>query len=98
EEKAKSRPTKDEGDKLNAELDKDKEYMETKEVVNEGMQNTVDTTRPDVSTARQELSSADKRKGSLEEHESVKKMTKSDFDVAQIVRDEEIARQLEVEL
>nr|GEV61433.1 hypothetical protein [Tanacetum cinerariifolium] len=40
----------------------------------------------------------DKGKGVLEEHESVKKMTKSDFDVAQIAKDEEIARQWEVEL
>nr|GEZ69734.1 putative reverse transcriptase domain-containing protein [Tanacetum cinerariifolium]GEZ73162.1 putative reverse transcriptase domain-containing protein [Tanacetum cinerariifolium] len=37
----------------------------------------------------------DKRKGLLEEPESTKKMTKSDFDAAQIARDEEIARQLE---
>nr|GEW47194.1 hypothetical protein [Tanacetum cinerariifolium] len=34
----------------------------------------------------------------LEEPESTKKMNKSDFDDAQIARDEEIARQLEVEL
>nr|GFA31602.1 hypothetical protein [Tanacetum cinerariifolium] len=40
----------------------------------------------------------DKRKSVLEEPKSAKKMTKSDFDAAQIVRDEEIARQLEVEL
>nr|GEW98779.1 hypothetical protein [Tanacetum cinerariifolium] len=40
----------------------------------------------------------DKRKGVLEEHESAKKMTKSDFDAAQIARDKEIARQLKVEL
>nr|GEV61337.1 hypothetical protein [Tanacetum cinerariifolium] len=40
----------------------------------------------------------DKGKGVLEEPELEKKMTKSDFDVAQIARDEEIARQLEVEL
>nr|GEW07367.1 hypothetical protein [Tanacetum cinerariifolium] len=40
----------------------------------------------------------DKGKGVLEEHESANKMTKSDFDVAQIARDEEIARKLEVEL
>nr|GEW42275.1 uncharacterized mitochondrial protein AtMg00810-like [Tanacetum cinerariifolium] len=40
----------------------------------------------------------DKGKCVLEEPESAKKMTKSDFDAAQIARDEEIARQLEVEL
>nr|GEW93303.1 putative ribonuclease H-like domain-containing protein [Tanacetum cinerariifolium] len=40
----------------------------------------------------------DKGKGVLEEPESAKKMTKSDFDAAQIARDEEIARKLEVEL
>nr|GEU92932.1 hypothetical protein [Tanacetum cinerariifolium] len=40
----------------------------------------------------------DKEKGVLEEHESEKKMTKSDFNAAQVARDEEIARQLEVEL
>nr|GEX22181.1 hypothetical protein [Tanacetum cinerariifolium] len=40
----------------------------------------------------------DKGKGVLEEPESAKKMTKSDFDDAQIVRDEDIARQLEVKL
>nr|GFD31445.1 hypothetical protein [Tanacetum cinerariifolium] len=34
----------------------------------------------------------DKGKGVLEEPESAKKMTKSNFDAAQIVRDEEIAR------
>nr|GEU54274.1 hypothetical protein [Tanacetum cinerariifolium] len=40
----------------------------------------------------------DKGKGVLEEHGSTKKMTKSDFDFAQIARDKEIDRQLEVEL
>nr|GEV08357.1 hypothetical protein [Tanacetum cinerariifolium] len=40
----------------------------------------------------------DKCKGVLEEPKFAKKMTKSDFDAAQITRDEEIARQLEVEL
>nr|GEZ12092.1 hypothetical protein [Tanacetum cinerariifolium] len=139
---AKSGPTKDGSDKLNAELDEEM--------------------KPDVSTARQELSTVgqtttpttpttstifvdeemtlidtliklkddkakgvsfkdsestyrparsiltlkplliidpkDKRKGVLEEPESAKKMTKSDFDAAQIARDEEIARQLEVEM
>nr|GEZ49174.1 hypothetical protein [Tanacetum cinerariifolium] len=40
----------------------------------------------------------DKEKGVLEEPESAKKMTKSDFDAAHIARDEEISRQLEVEL
>nr|GEZ28038.1 hypothetical protein [Tanacetum cinerariifolium] len=140
-------------------LDKDMEYIDTEEALNEGRQSTVDTARPNVSTARQELSIAgrtttpttstifddeemtladtliklkddkakcvafkdlestdrparsiltfkplptidpkDKGKGVLEEPESAKKMTKSDFDAAQIARDEEIARQLEVEL
>nr|GEW01182.1 hypothetical protein [Tanacetum cinerariifolium] len=40
----------------------------------------------------------DKWKGVLEEPQSAKKMTKSNFDAAQIARDEEIARQLELEL
>nr|GFA95304.1 hypothetical protein [Tanacetum cinerariifolium] len=40
----------------------------------------------------------DKGKGVLEEHKLAKKMTKSNFDAAQIARDEEIARQLEVDL
>nr|GEV55339.1 hypothetical protein [Tanacetum cinerariifolium] len=40
----------------------------------------------------------ERRKGVLEEPESAKKMTKSDFDAVQIAIDEEIARQLEVEL
>nr|GEU51091.1 retrovirus-related Pol polyprotein from transposon TNT 1-94 [Tanacetum cinerariifolium] len=173
EENAKSGPTKDGSDKLNAELDEDLEYIDTEEALNEGRQSTVsttrpdvstarpddDTVRPDVSTARQELSTAgptttlttstifddeemtlantliklkddkakgvafkdsestyrparsiltlkplptidtkDKGKGVLEEPESAKKMTKSDFDAAQIARYEEIARQLEVKL
>ncbi|GJR15363.1 putative ribonuclease H-like domain-containing protein [Tanacetum coccineum] len=40
----------------------------------------------------------DKGKGVLEEPEPAKKMTRSDFDAAQIARDEEIAKQLEAEL
>ncbi|GJY55510.1 hypothetical protein Tco_0454625, partial [Tanacetum coccineum] len=40
----------------------------------------------------------DKGKGVLEEPEPAKKMTKSDFDAAQIAKDKEVARQLEVEL
>ncbi|GJZ32265.1 hypothetical protein Tco_0577701 [Tanacetum coccineum] len=40
----------------------------------------------------------DKGKGVLEEPEPAKKMTISDFDVAQVARDAEVARQLEVEL
>nr|GEY04762.1 hypothetical protein [Tanacetum cinerariifolium] len=40
----------------------------------------------------------DKGKGVLEEPDLATKRTKSDFDAAQIARDEEIARQLEVEL
>nr|GEY18300.1 ribonuclease H-like domain-containing protein [Tanacetum cinerariifolium] len=163
---AKSGPTKDGSDKLDAELDEDMEYMDTEEGLNEGRQSTVSTARldddtatPDVSTTRQKLSIAgltttpttltisddeemtladtliklkddkakgvafkdsestdrparsiltlkplptidpkDKGKVVLEEHESAKKMTKSDFNAAQISRDEEIARQLEVEL
>nr|GEX45843.1 hypothetical protein [Tanacetum cinerariifolium] len=191
---AKSGPTKDDSDKLNAELDKDMEYIDTKEALNEGRLSTVDTTRPDVSTARPDVSTArpddvtarpdvsttrpdddtarpdistarqelstvgptttptittifddeemnladtltklkddkakvvafkdsestdrparliltlkplptidpkDKRKGVLEEPDSAKKMNKSNFDDVQIARDEEISRQLEVEL
>nr|GEV83357.1 putative ribonuclease H-like domain-containing protein [Tanacetum cinerariifolium] len=171
--KAKSGPTKDDSDKLDAKLDEDMEDIYTEEALNEGRQSIIDTdrpdvstarpdddtTRPDVSTARQELSTAgptttpttstifddeemtlantltkfkynkakgvtfkdskstdrparsiltlkpvltinpkDKGKGVLEEPKLAKKMTKSDFDAAQIARDEEIARQLEVEL
>ncbi|GJY04390.1 putative ribonuclease H-like domain-containing protein [Tanacetum coccineum] len=40
----------------------------------------------------------DKGKGVLEESEPAKKMTKSDFDAAQIARDVELARQLEIDL
>ncbi|GKD16367.1 hypothetical protein Tco_1205525, partial [Tanacetum coccineum] len=40
----------------------------------------------------------DKGKSVLEEPEPVKKMTRSDFDAAQITRDGEIARQLQVDL
>ncbi|GJV68282.1 hypothetical protein Tco_1483791, partial [Tanacetum coccineum] len=39
----------------------------------------------------------DKGKGVLEDPEPAKKMTKSDFDAAQVARDEEVARQVEVE-
>nr|GEU43272.1 hypothetical protein [Tanacetum cinerariifolium]GEV01188.1 hypothetical protein [Tanacetum cinerariifolium] len=141
---AKSGPTKDDSAELDAELDEDIEYIDTKEAMNKRKQSTIDiarldvntarldddTVRPDVSTARQELSTAgltnpptttqifddkemtlsdtliklkddkakDKGKCILEEPESIKKMTKSDFDAAQITRDEEIARQLEIEL
>nr|GEY93933.1 hypothetical protein [Tanacetum cinerariifolium] len=162
----KSGPTKDGSDKLDAELDEDMECINTEEALNERRQNIVDTARPDddtlgpdVSTARQKLSTAgttttpttttifndeemtladtliklkddkakgvafkdsestdrparsiltlktlptidpkDKGKGVLEEPESAKKITKSDFDAAQIARDEDITRQLEVEL
>nr|GEY44342.1 hypothetical protein [Tanacetum cinerariifolium] len=55
---AKSRPTKDDSAKIDAELDEDMEYMDTEEAVYEGRQSIVDTARPDVSTARQELSTA----------------------------------------
>nr|GEU51686.1 hypothetical protein [Tanacetum cinerariifolium] len=34
------------------------EYIDTEEALNEGRQSTVDTFRPDVSTARQEFSTA----------------------------------------
>nr|GEX29299.1 hypothetical protein [Tanacetum cinerariifolium] len=50
------------------------------------------------STDRPAIDPKDKRKGVLEEPESAKKMTKSDFDAAHIARDKEIARQLEVKL
>nr|GFD56682.1 hypothetical protein [Tanacetum cinerariifolium] len=55
---AKSGPTKDDSFELDAELDEDMEYMDTEEAVNEGRQSTIDTARPNVSTARQELSIA----------------------------------------
>nr|GEW35200.1 hypothetical protein [Tanacetum cinerariifolium] len=105
---AKSRLTKDDSDKLDAELDEDIECMDTEEALNEGRLSTVDTARPDSTdrAARSILTlkplliidPKDKNKGNLEEPESAKKMSKSDFDAAQIARDEEIARQLEVEL
>nr|GEW73066.1 hypothetical protein [Tanacetum cinerariifolium] len=159
EKNAKLGPTKDDSVELDAGLDKDMEYIDTKEAVNEGRQSIVDTARPDISTARQEISNAgpttppttttifddeempladtliklkddkakdvafkdsedtnrparsiltlkplptidpkDKGKCVVEELESEKKMTKSDFNAAQITKDEEIARQLEVEL
>ncbi|GJX04821.1 hypothetical protein Tco_0190737, partial [Tanacetum coccineum] len=40
----------------------------------------------------------DKGKGVLEEPKPAKKMTRSDFDAAQVARDAEVARQVEVEL
>nr|GEV83827.1 hypothetical protein [Tanacetum cinerariifolium] len=62
---AKSGATKDGSDKLDAELDEDMNYMDTKQPLNKGRQSTVsttrlddDTARPDVSTVRQELSTA----------------------------------------
>nr|GEY93959.1 hypothetical protein [Tanacetum cinerariifolium] len=155
----KSGPTKDDSDKLDAELDEDIEYIDTEEALKEGMLSIVDTARPDDDTAKLDVSTAgptttpitstifddeemnlantliklkddkangvafkdsestdrlaililtlkplptinlkDKVKGVLEEPESVKKMNKSDFAAAQIARDEEIARQLELEL
>nr|GEY34998.1 hypothetical protein [Tanacetum cinerariifolium] len=39
----------------------------------------------------------DKGKSVMEEHESAKKMSKSDFDAAKIARDEEIARKIDVD-
>ncbi|GJW88718.1 hypothetical protein Tco_0164058 [Tanacetum coccineum] len=43
------------------------------------------------------IDSKDKGKGVLEESEPVKKMTRSDFDAAQVARDAEVVRQLEAE-
>nr|GEV81560.1 putative ribonuclease H-like domain-containing protein [Tanacetum cinerariifolium] len=136
---AKSGSTKDDSDKLDAELDEDMEYIDTEKALNKGRQSIVDTARPYVSTARPDVSTArpdddtarlhvstarqefntliklkddkakgvafkdsestdrparsiitfkplptidlkDKGKGVLEEPESAKKMTKSDFD------------------
>nr|GFB99551.1 hypothetical protein [Tanacetum cinerariifolium] len=61
-----------------------------------------DTNRParSILTLKPLLTIDPKNKGKcvLEKPESAKKMTKSDFDAAQIARDEEITRQLEVEL
>nr|GFA21096.1 hypothetical protein [Tanacetum cinerariifolium] len=59
---AKSRPTKDDSDKLDAKLDEYMEYIDTEEAIKEGRQRIVDIARPD------------------------------------IAKDEEIVRQLEVEL
>nr|GFA42996.1 hypothetical protein [Tanacetum cinerariifolium] len=143
---AKSGPTKDDSDKLDAKLDEDMEYMDTEEAINEGRQSIVDTAKPELSTARPNddttrpdmtladtliklkddkakgvafkdsestyrlkrsiltlkplptIDPKDKGNGVLEEPESAKKMTKTDFDAAQIAKDEEIARQLKVEL
>nr|GEW55890.1 ribonuclease H-like domain-containing protein [Tanacetum cinerariifolium] len=53
---AKSRPTKDDSDKLDVELDEDIEYTGTKEALNKGRQSIVDTAMPDVSTARLDVS------------------------------------------
>nr|GEX62794.1 putative ribonuclease H-like domain-containing protein [Tanacetum cinerariifolium] len=55
---AKSRPTKDDSDKLDAELDEDIEYMDIKEALKEGRQSTITTARPDISTARPDVSTA----------------------------------------
>nr|GEX12136.1 hypothetical protein [Tanacetum cinerariifolium] len=52
EKRCKPRPTKDDSDKLDVELDEHIEYMDTKEALNKERQITVDTARPDVSTAR----------------------------------------------
>nr|GEW49697.1 hypothetical protein [Tanacetum cinerariifolium] len=48
---AKSGPTKDGNDKLDAELDEDMEYMDAEEALNEGRQSTVSTARQELSTA-----------------------------------------------
>nr|GEV42458.1 hypothetical protein [Tanacetum cinerariifolium] len=88
---AKSRPTKDDSAEIDTELDEDMEYIDTKEAVNGGG-------KAQLILLGQMLVLLDKGKALLEEPEFVKKMTKSDFDAAQIVRDEEIARPLEVEL
>nr|GEW95580.1 hypothetical protein [Tanacetum cinerariifolium] len=90
---AKSGPTKDDSVELVAKLDEDIEYMDTEEDVNEGRQSTVITARPNPLPT---IDPKDKGKGILKEHESAKKMTKIDSDAAQIARDEEIARELEV--
>nr|GEX64614.1 ribonuclease H-like domain, reverse transcriptase, RNA-dependent DNA polymerase [Tanacetum cinerariifolium] len=52
----KSGLTKDDSAELDAGLDKDMEYINTEEAINKERKSTVDTARPDVSTARQELS------------------------------------------
>ncbi|GKE57266.1 hypothetical protein Tco_1496451 [Tanacetum coccineum] len=62
---------------------------------------TEDTDRPAISILNLKplptIDHKDKGKGVLEEPELAKKMTKSDFDAAQVARDEEVARKLEVE-
>nr|GEU46327.1 ribonuclease H-like domain-containing protein [Tanacetum cinerariifolium] len=120
---AKSRPTKDDSDKLDAELDEYMEYIDTEEAMKEGMQSIVDIARPDLKDDKAKgvafkdskntdkparsiltlktlptIDSKDNEKDVLEEPESAKKMTESDFDAARIARDEEIVRQLKVEL
>nr|GEW01373.1 hypothetical protein [Tanacetum cinerariifolium] len=56
---AKSGPTKDDSDKLNAELDEYIEYIDTEEVLNEGRLSTVDTKWLDDDTARSDMTLAD---------------------------------------
>ncbi|GKB72519.1 hypothetical protein Tco_0933931, partial [Tanacetum coccineum] len=64
-----------------------RDYMETEDVVKERRQ----------SNETEELNNGS-GKSVLEEPEPAKKMTRSDFDAAQIARDAEIARQLQVDL
>ncbi|GKE26631.1 hypothetical protein Tco_1442015, partial [Tanacetum coccineum] len=82
----------------------------TEELVSTGEPKTVSTARSELSTTRPDVDAArsiltlkplpiidpkDKGKSVLEEPEPAKKMTRSDFDAAQIARDAEIARQLQ---
>ncbi|GJU09650.1 hypothetical protein Tco_1132046, partial [Tanacetum coccineum] len=64
--------------------------------------NVEDSSRPARSTLTLKplptIDPKDKGKSVLEEPETTKKMTRSDFDVAQIARDAEIARQIQVDL
>ncbi|GJU05510.1 ribonuclease H-like domain-containing protein [Tanacetum coccineum] len=86
---AKPEPTLDVFDDLDAD---GRDYMKTKDVVKEGRQ----------SNETEELNKGSSEKGGsksiLEEPKPAKKMTRSDFDAAQIARDAEIARQLQVDL
>nr|GEU99708.1 hypothetical protein [Tanacetum cinerariifolium] len=102
----KSGPTKDDIDELDAELDEDIEYIDTEEAMNEGRQSTVDTARPDddtaktdVSIARKELSTADSKDTDRPARSILTLKPLPTIDPKDKgKRDEEIPRQLEVEL
>ncbi|GJR11894.1 hypothetical protein Tco_0794546 [Tanacetum coccineum] len=111
---AKSRSTLDAFDDLDADLPHGMEYIDTEEALNKKGRSTVITppitTRlfdmkacPNGFKLDKEKEEKAKEKGNkgksvLEEPEPAKKMSKSDFDAAQIARDAEIARKLQADL